>query len=183
MTDHLYYTGSIGPSWYNDEQPIIDPVSGQLTGFLFEAFQTTGQMSAFQPPVDKQNVLRVDDFLGVGGVFADYAFNLTVTGFSDVTVAACRAHRSAKLVGLYIPPIAGTSNSALFELTGLPASIVPKRTAVLVTFGQNSGAWGAITVLMTAGSNKIRLFAGVGSPFVASGLKSVVGCTVPYILF
>ena len=182
MTVQLYYTGTVGPLYYDDAEDILDPDTGLPSGAKFEAVQTTGQMSALGAPIEKPNVIRLEDLLGVSGLLVDFAFNMSVVGFSDVATVACKAHRIGRLVGLYIPTIQGTSNSTIFQLTGIPANIIPTSTSAVLAIGQNADAYGAVTVYLTKSSNTIRLFAGIGSPFAASGVKSIVDFALFYIL-
>lgn len=105
-------------------------------------------------------------------------FTGTFTGFAAPVTGACRYIRNGNLVTLTFPIVSGTSNSANFGMSGVPAAIRP--TSVQCFFApfifDSTGYLISTLTVSTDGTivfGSYESFTAVSSAFSSSGLKGI----------
>jgi hypothetical protein len=116
-------------------------------------------------------------------------FTITYTGMTAAITGTATWSRVGKLVTLYLPSATGTSNSASFTMTGLPAAITPATLTQRLAVAQhalfdNGGGLGDATIQIAAGTGLITCYlAGNSGTWTAAGTKGAGSqFTVSYLL-
>jgi hypothetical protein len=111
------------------------------------------------------------------------SYTATGTGMTTSPTATYKYSLVGNSVTLDIDQISGTSNSADFTITGMPASIRPAVQKQFFLAGINNGSSADIMLVRISSSGVITLYAdSAGNGFVASGTKALKACSISYTL-
>ncbi|SRR6266404_3352217 len=114
-------------------------------------------------------------------------FTATYTGMTASVTGTATWTRIGKLVLLNLPVATGTSNSASFTVTGLPAAIQPATLTQIVPVGfaqNNSGVVTNAAAQITAGSGTITMWVAGSTLWTNAGTKGISNNsqTIAYLL-
>jgi hypothetical protein len=115
-------------------------------------------------------------------------FTITYTGMTAAVTGTATWSRVGKLVTLYLPSATGTSNSASFTMTGLPAAITPATLTQRLAVAQhalfdNGGGLGDATIQIATSGLITCYLAGNSGTWTAAGTKGAGSqFTVSYLL-
>ena len=130
---------------------------------------------------------KVDEIVAVVNAMGGSSFTMTCTDFSVSQANTAYYVKNGNQVTLYIPAFTGTSNSANFILSGIPAAIRPIRQqrfhVHFVTDNTSNKYYGEFLIL-TDGTAYHQLLTAPGAygSFTASGTKTSAAITVTYLL-
>lgn len=116
------------------------------------------------------------------------SFTATLTGVGGTVTGTAVATRIGRMVMLYLPGLAGTSNSTSMTVTGLPASIqsniASQRVAFSASIDNGVISSANIDALIESASPSIITFllAGSATGWTAAGNKGFYGTTIMYQL-
>lgn len=140
--------------------------------------------TASSMPADFLTPSNAND-LSIGGGLTGTVV-LTSTGHSGTVQATARWSRVDDVITLDIPGLTGTSNATTFNLTGLPAALVPTNGQGFSVAARDNGAAfvSSRLVINNAGSGgTVEIYNGhTTAVFTNSGTKALQACTLVYRL-
>jgi len=161
----------------------------QLRRTAEEAVVTLGPSAApVAPPVvslsSQRGVLEQQYALG------DHTHGVTFTtfpavgeGFTTVVTSTARAAVAGPIVVLFLPELLGTSASNVFQISGMPASLVPAQTTHHLCLAADNGANVVAVLRLNAGSALIDCFSSITlSNWTAAGLRYLAAMSCSYLI-
>jgi hypothetical protein len=112
---------------------------------------------------------------GPAGVpsYTEGTFTVTATGMTTTVTGTARYVRVGTQVTVMLPQLTGTSNAAAVTITGIPAALAPVAVHRAWVFVENAGAFVVGDLYILAGQMSITVRPPIGTPWTASGSKTV----------
>ena len=113
--------------------------------------------------------------------YEEGTFTVTATGFTATITGTAYYVRVGKQITLMLPELNGTSNSATFTVTGLPAGLAPARATRLIVLAHSSGTYIYSMLYIPSSSTVINVFRDASqTAWITSGVKVLYDCTLVY---
>jgi hypothetical protein len=110
-------------------------------------------------------------------------FTVGTTGFSGTVTGTAKYQRVGRMVILDLPALSGTSNSAAFTLTGLPAEITPVDAKSVGMMNMTSAGLRVMGSAVVNANGTVTLSAGVlGTVFSVLLGKGIDKVSIAYLV-